>query len=237
MRSGPVAPLSARIENRSARRAGPRIVYSIRIPRLNFMTSTAYPPILNSLIRRLGKLPGLGEKSATRIAMHLLKIPRDEAETLADEIRRLKSDIRTCSRCFHFTDGELCSICADPARDTGEICVVETTADLLAIEQSGAFRGRYHVLQGVLAPLDAIGPDDLRIRELLDRLTPEKIKEVIIATNPSSEGEATAHYLLKLLRDRSVKVSRIASGIPMGGDLKYTDRITLERAMKGRQAF
>jgi recombination protein RecR len=149
----------------------------------------------------------------------------------------MKSQIRTCARCFHFTDAELCSICSDPARDTGELCVVETTADLLAVEQSGAFKGRYHVLQGVLAPLDAVGPDDIRIRELMGRLDQEKIREIIIATNPSSEGEATAHYLVKLLKDRSVRISRIAYGIPMGGDLKYTDRITMERAMKGRQSF
>lgn len=201
------------------------------------MVSSGYPPIMNDLIRRLSKLPGLGEKSATRIAMHLLKMSRTDAEGLADAIRELRSRIRTCSRCFHFTDAEECSICADPARDTGEICVVETTADLLAIEQSGAYRGRYHVLQGVLAPLDAVGPDDLRIRELLERIGREGAREVIIATNPSSEGEATAHYLLKLLKDRNVRVSRIAYGIPMGGDLKYTDRFTLERALKGRQAF
>jgi recombination protein RecR len=196
-----------------------------------------YPSTLSSLIRILSKLPGLGEKSATRIAMYLLKAPKESVEALAEAIRQMKSQIRTCARCFHFTDAELCSICSDPTRDTGQLCVVESTADLLAVEQSGAFKGRYHVLQGVLAPLDAVGPDDLRIRELLNRLDMEQIKEVIIATNPSSEGEATAHYLVKLLKDRPVRISRIAYGIPMGGDLKYTDRITLERAMKGRQEF
>jgi recombination protein RecR len=196
-----------------------------------------YPSTLNNLIRMLSKLPGLGEKSASRIAMYLLKAPKENVEALAEAIRQMKSQIRTCAKCFHFTDAEICSFCSDPARDTGELCVVESTADLLAVEQSGAFKGRYHVLQGVLAPLDAVGPDDLRIRELLSRLDQEKIKEVIIATNPSSEGEATAHYLVKLLKNRAVRVSRIAYGIPMGGDLKYTDRITLERAMKGRQDF
>jgi recombination protein RecR len=196
-----------------------------------------YPSTLNNLIRMLSKLPGLGEKSATRIAMHLLKAPGESVEALATAIQQMKSQIRTCARCFHFTDAELCSICSDPARDTGELCVVETTADLLAVEQSGAFKGRYHVLQGVLAPLDAVGPDDIRIRELMGRLDQEKIREIIIATNPSSEGEATAHYLVKLLKDRPVRISRIAYGIPMGGDLKYTDRITMERAMKGRQSF
>ncbi len=201
------------------------------------MASSAYPPTLTALIRKLSKLPGLGEKSATRIAMHLLAASDEDVACLADAIRSVKSEVRTCSRCFHFTDGEICSICSDPSRDTGEICVVESTADLLALESSGAFRGRYHVLQGVLAPLDAVGPDDIRIAELLKRIDAEGVKEVIIATNPSSEGEATAHYITKLLKDRPVRISRIAYGIPMGGDLKYTDRVTLERALKGRCAF
>ena len=201
------------------------------------MTMNAYPPILRDLIHRLSKLPGLGEKSATRIAMHLLRSSKEDANALAEVIQQMKVRIRTCPRCFNFTDEELCSICADPRRDTGEICVVETTADLFAVEQAGTFRGRYHVLQGVLAPLEAVGPEDIRIRELLARLEGENIEEVIIATNPSSEGEATAHYISRLLKDRPVRVSRIAYGIPMGGDLKYTDRITLERALKGRQAF
>ncbi|GLI35346.1 recombination mediator RecR [Desulforhabdus amnigena] len=201
------------------------------------MSLNAYPPVLTQLIRRLSKLPGLGEKSATRIAMFLLQCPKEEAEAIAEGILQMRSQVHTCSRCFHFTDEELCSICRDPARDTGVICVVESTADLLAVEQSGAFKGRYHVLQGVLAPLDAIGPDDIRIKELLKRLDTENIKEIIIATNPSSEGEATAHYLVKLLKDRPLRISRIAYGIPMGGDLKYTDRITMERALKGRQEF
>lgn len=201
------------------------------------MSLNAYPPTLRDLIRRLSKLPGLGEKSATRMAMYLLKAPKEEVEGLAEAIRRMKMEIRTCSRCFHFTDSDLCSLCTDPSRDSEVVCVVESTADLLAIEQSGAFRGRYHVLQGVLAPLDAIGPGDLRIKELLNRIGQEGIKEVILATNPTAEGEATAHYLLKLLKNHPVHVSRIAYGIPMGGDLKYTDRVTLERAMKGRQDF
>lgn len=197
----------------------------------------AYPPILNDLIRRLSRLPGLGEKSATRIAMHLLKASAEETAALADNIRRLRERITTCEVCFHFTDDRVCPICSDPARNTGEVCVVESTADLLAIEQSGAFKGRYHVLQGVLAPLDGIGPEQIRIKELLDRIDSENIREIIIATNPSGEGEATAHYILQLLKDRPVRVTRIAYGIPMGGDLKYTDRITLERALKGRQVF
>jgi recombination protein RecR len=196
-----------------------------------------YPSVLYELIRMLGRLPGLGEKSATRIVMHLLRMPREEVKALAALIHRVRVEIRTCSRCFHFTDTEICDLCRDPARDTGVLCVVESTADLLAIEQSGAFRGRYHVLQGVLAPLDAMGPEDIRIRELLKRLDEESITEVIIATNPSGEGEATAHYLSKLLRNRPIRISRIAYGVPMGSDLKYIDRVTIERALKGRQPF
>jgi len=197
----------------------------------------AYPPVLRSLIRKLSRLPGLGEKSAARIAMYLLKASGDEADSLAENIRQLRDGIRTCSICFNFTDEPVCAICRDPARNTGEVCIVESTADLLAIEQSGAFRGRYHVLQGVLAPLDGVGPEQIRIKELFARFGTENITEIIIATNPSSEGEATAHYLLQILKDRPVRVTRIAYGIPMGGDLKYTDRITLERALKGRQVF
>ncbi len=192
---------------------------------------------MNSLILKLSKLPGLGEKSATRIAMYLLKAPGGETEALAENIRQLRDNIRTCSICFHFTDEPVCTICSDPARDVGQICVVESTADLLAVEKSGAFKGRYHVLQGVLAPLDGVGPDQIRIKELIARLSSENITEIIIATNPSNEGEATAHYLLQILKDRPVRVTRIAYGIPMGGDLKYIDRVTLERALKGRQAF
>ena len=196
-----------------------------------------YPPILNNLIRKLSRLPGLGEKSASRIAMYLLKASAEETESLAENIRQLREKIRVCSICFHFTDEPVCSICADPARNTGELCIVESTADLLAIEQSGAFKGRYHVLQGVVAPLDGIGPDQIRIREIFERLDSENISEIIIATNPSNEGEATAHYLLQLLKNRPVRVTRIAHGIPMGGDVKYADRVTLERALKGRQSF
>ncbi len=196
-----------------------------------------YPPILSDLIRKLGRLPGLGEKSATRIAMYLLKAPERDVESLAENIRQLRTSIRTCSICFNFTDEPVCAICSDPARDTGEVCIVEGTADLLAIEQSGAFKGRYHVLQGVLAPLDGIGPEQIRIKELFARLKTERIKEIIIATNPSNEGEATAHYLLQILKGHEARVTRIAYGIPMGGDLKYTDRVTLERALKGRQIF
>ncbi len=201
------------------------------------MTMNAYPPSLRELIARLAKLPGLGEKSATRIAMHLLRAPAEEVDRLAAAIHQLQRRIKTCRRCFHFTDEPLCSICSDPARQTGQLCVVESTADLLAVENSGAYRGVYHVLQGALAPLDGVGPEDLRIGELVGRLETERIDEVILATNPTSEGEATAHYLMKLLESSAVKISRIAYGIPMGGDLKYTDKVTLERALAGRQTI
>ncbi len=199
------------------------------------MVTKAHPPVLRELVQRLTKLPGIGEKSATRMAMFLLKASDDYVHGLAENLERLKREIRTCPVCFHFTDGSLCGVCADPSRQTGEICVVETSADLLAIEESGAFKGRYHVLQGALAPLDGIGPNDLRIPELLKRLEQEKVQEVILATNPTGEGEATAHYLMKLLEKVSVRVSRIASGIPMGGDVKYADKVTLERALQGRR--
>ncbi len=195
----------------------------------------AHPPSLENLIRKLAKLPGLGEKSATRIAMHLLRAPREDVEALASALQLIKTEIRTCARCFHFTDAEICAICADSQRANGVLCVVESAADLMAIEQSGAFRGRYHVLQGVLAPLDGVGPDSLRIKELLQRLESEGIAEVIVATNPSNEGEATAHYLMKLLKDRRVRVSRIGFGIPMGGDVKYVDQVTIQKAIAGRR--
>lgn len=195
----------------------------------------ANPPPLEKLIRKLAKLPGLGEKSASRIAMHLLRASREEVDSLAETLRQIKTQIRTCGRCYHFTDGEICAICTDPQRANGTLCVVESTADLVAIEQSGAFQGRYHVLQGVLAPLDGVGPDQLRIKELLQRLETEGIQEVILATNPSSEGEATAHYLMRLLQNKATKVSRIGFGIPMGGDVKYVDQVTIQRSLAGRR--
>lgn len=199
------------------------------------MAMNAYPPSLKDLIRQFSKLPGLGEKSATRIAMHLLRASQADVDRLATAVHQLQRRIRTCERCYHFTDEPLCAICSDPSRQMGQLCVVESTADLLAIESAGTFRGTYHVLQGSLAPLDGVGPDDLRIQELLERLDKETITEVILATNPSSEGEATAHYLMRLMENHPVRVSRIAYGIPMGGDLKYTDKVTLEKALEGRR--
>lgn len=193
-----------------------------------------YPPSLERLINNLSKLPGIGQKTAARLALYLFRTSGEFNESLAVSISEVKRDIGSCSRCFNLTDVDPCKICKDPSRD-GILCVVEEVGDLLALEGAGAFRGRYHVLQGVLAPLDGIGPDNLRIKELLARLQQESINEVILAINPSAEGETTATYIAGLLRRQGVKVSQIARGIPMGGDLKYTDAVTLKRAMEGRR--
>lgn len=193
-----------------------------------------YPPSLERLINNLSKLPGIGQKTAARLALYLFRTSREFNESLAVSISEVKQDIGSCSRCFNLTDADPCKICKDPSRD-GILCVVEEVGDLLALEGAGAFRGRYHVLQGVLAPLDGIGPENLRIKELLARLQQESINEVILAINPSAEGEATATYITGLLLKQGVCVSQIAQGIPMGGDLKYTDAVTLKRAMEGRR--
>lgn len=196
----------------------------------------AYPPSLERLIGLLAKLPGIGEKTATRLALHLLfRAPGDYAESLAASILEVKQNVSFCSRCFNITDEDPCHICKDPSRDAGVVCVVEEVGDLLALEKAGAFGGRYHVLQGVLAPLEGIGPENLRIKELLERVRKEPIQEVVLALNPSSEGEATANYLAELLQEQRVRVSQIALGLPMGGDLKYSDAVTLKRALQGRR--
>ena len=196
---------------------------------------SVYPSSLDRLIRNLAKLPGIGQKTAARLALYLLRAPRDLTESLAASILEVKQAIGFCSRCFNLTDVDPCHICTDSSRDAGTLCVVEEAGDLLALEDAGAFRGRYHVLQGVLAPLDGIGPENLRIKELLARLGQESIQEVILAINPSTEGEATAAYIAGLLRKHKVNVSQIAQGIPMGGDLKYADAVTLKRALEGRR--
>ena len=193
-----------------------------------------YPPSLERLINNLSKLPGIGQKTAARLALYLFRTSGEFNESLAVSISEVKQDIGSCSRCFNLTDADPCKICKDPSRD-GILCVVEEVGDLLALEGAGAFRGRYHVLQGVLAPLDGIGPENLRIKELLARLQQESINEVILAINPSAEGEATATYITGLLLKQGICVSQIAQGIPMGGDLKYTDAVTLKRAMEGRR--
>ncbi|MBN2033943.1 MAG: recombination protein RecR [Deltaproteobacteria bacterium] len=193
-----------------------------------------YPPPLENLIRHLSKLPGIGQKSATRVALHILKKPKGLAEDLSRSLLEVKEKITFCSVCFNFTDQDPCPICRDDTRGNGVICIVEGPGDQLAIEESGFFKGRYHVLHGVLSPLDGIGPDDLKIAELLMRLDREKISEVIMAMNPTTEGEATASFLGKLLSNKQIALSRIALGIPMGGDLKYMDAMTLLHALKSR---
>ncbi len=196
-----------------------------------------YPPPLESLIRHLSKLPGIGQKSATRVALFILKSPKELAENLSRSLVDVKEKIRFCSVCFNFTDEDPCSICRDESRANGVICIVEGPGDQLAIEESGVFRGRYHVLHGVLSPLDGVGPEDLKIGELLARLEREQVREVILATNPTTEGEATVSFLAKVLSDKGVTLTRIALGIPMGGDLKYMDAVTLRHALTSRTSL
>jgi recombination protein RecR len=196
-----------------------------------------YPPPLENLIRHLSKLPGIGQKSAARVALHILKKPKDLAQDLSRSLLDVKEKITFCSICFNFTDQEPCAICRDQTRGNGVICIVEGPGDQLAIEESGFFKGRYHVLHGILSPLDGIGPEDLKIAELLGRLDKEKVCEVIMAVNPTAEGETTVSFLAKLLSDKGIALSRIALGIPMGGDLKYMDAMTLRHALKSRTSL
>ncbi|MCD4716156.1 MAG: recombination mediator RecR [Desulfobacterales bacterium] len=195
-----------------------------------------YPPSLTKLIEHFTRLPGIGQKSATRMALFVLKNNRDLAEGLAGSLIDVKEKIKLCSICYNLTDDDPCPICSNENRADGTICVVEGPGDQLALEESGIFRGRYHVLHGTLSPLDGVGPGDLKIGELLSRLEREGIREVILATNPTTEGETTASFLVKLLseKDGDLKITRIALGVPMGGDLKYMDRMTLEHALKSR---
>lgn len=198
--------------------------------------SGAYAGPVQDLIDELGRLPGVGPKSAQRIAFHLLKVPKDDALRLARSIAEAKEKVAWCSRCFNLADGELCGICRDDRRDAGLLCVVEEPKDLVAVEKTGEFKGRYHVLQGAISPIEGIGPDQLRVKELLARLEPEGVAEVILCTNPNIEGEATAMYLSRLLGPLGLSVTRIASGLPVGGDLEYADELTLGRALEGRRA-
>ncbi|HPA15227.1 MAG TPA: recombination mediator RecR [Desulfobacterales bacterium] len=196
-----------------------------------------YPPSILNLIRNLSRLPGIGEKTAERLAMHILRSPRKDAENLSGSILELKNKIRICSMCFGLSDKDVCDICSDPKRDAGMLCVVEQPADMVAIEKTGSFKGRYHILQGVLSPMDGVGPNDIRIRELLSRIAKESIEEVVLATSTTVEGEATASYLVECLKTHPVKLTRIASGIPVGGDLKYVDAVTLQKAMETRRVI
>ena len=192
-------------------------------------------PSLARLVEQLGRLPGIGEKTATRLAMFILNADREYAEALAEAVWAVKAETTLCQECFGLAEGERCAICLDPKRNDETICVVEEPADLMALEKVHEYRGRYHVLHGVLSPLDGIGPEELKIAPLLERLRRGAVQEVIIATNPTTEGEATALYLAKVIKPLGPRVSRIARGIPMGGDVEYTDVVTLGRALEGRR--
>ena len=194
-----------------------------------------YAGPVQSLIDELGRLPGIGPKSAQRIAFHLLKLPVDDALRLAQAITEAKERVSFCKRCFNVCEGEECGICLDTRRDPTIVCVVEEPRDVVAVEKTQEFRGRYHVLQGAISPLEGIGPDRLRVKELLGRLDGEGVTEVILCTNPNIEGEATAMYLARLLKPLGVRTTRIASGLPVGGDLEYADELTLGRALEGRR--
>ncbi|MBI3635430.1 MAG: recombination protein RecR [Candidatus Rokubacteria bacterium] len=196
---------------------------------------THYPEPVARLIEALQRLPGIGPKTAQRLTFFLLKRPIEEVRELGDALVAVKERIVYCRICFNVTDEDPCRVCADPARAGGTLCVVEEPNDLLAMERTGEFRGRYHVLLGALSPLDGIGPEDLKIRELLARLDAGGVTEVILATNPNVEGEATALYLAKLLRPLGLLVTRIARGLPVGGDLEYADQVTLSKALEGRR--
>ncbi len=192
-------------------------------------------PLIDGLIDAFSRLPGIGRKTASRLAFHILRTSKEDAEDLATKILDVKQRISVCSECFDLTDRDPCPICQDSERSVEEICVVEEPNDLLAIENSGAFKGKYHVLHGTLRPLEGVGPEHLKIRELLNRLEKGRVKEVVIATNPTREGGATAVYLTQLIKPFGIKVTRIASGVPVGSEIEYTDSVTLSEAMEGRK--
>lgn len=199
-----------------------------------------YAGPVQDLIDELGRLPGIGPKSAQRIAFHLLKLQRVDAARLANAIVEAKDKVTFCSRCFNIAEGSgdgdvLCSICLDDRRDAAILCVVEEPRDIVSVEKTGEYRGRYHVLQGAISPIEGVGPDQLRVKELLVRLEDDRVQEIILCTNPNIEGEATALYLARLLKPVGLRVTRIASGLPVGGDLEYADELTLGRALEGRR--
>ena len=194
-----------------------------------------YTPPVQTLIDELGRLPGVGPKSAQRIAFHLLKIPADDVARLAVAITEAKARVRFCARCWNFAEDELCPICGDDRRDSSIICVVEESRDIVSVEKTGEFRGRYHVLLGAMNPLEGIGPEQLKMKELFARIEPEDVQEVILCTNPNTEGEVTAMYIARMMKPLGIKVTRIASGLPVGGDLEYADELTLGRALEGRR--
>jgi recombination protein RecR len=190
---------------------------------------------MQTLIDALGRLPGIGPKSAQRIAFHLLKTDAHDVEKLASAITEAKALVQFCQKCFNFAESSVCHICDDSRRDQTVLCVVEESRDIVAVEKTGEFRGRYHVLLGAMNPLEGVGPDQLKIRELLARLDDEGITEIILCTNPNTEGDVTAMYLARLLKPLGLRVTRIASGLPVGGDLEYADELTLGRALEGRR--
>ncbi|MEN8114557.1 MAG: recombination mediator RecR [Actinomycetota bacterium] len=194
-----------------------------------------FEPPVQRLVDELARLPGVGQKSAQRLAFHLLNAEEADAVRLADAITSMRREVRLCSRCFNVTSEEECSICRDLRRDPSIVCVVERAQDIPVIEKTGEFSGRYHVLGGAISPIEGIGPDQLRARELLDRVDAENVSEVIVAANPTLEGDATAMFLARMLKPLGVTVTRLASGLPVGGDLDYADEITLGRALSGRK--
>ncbi len=194
-----------------------------------------YAKPLNKLIAELSKLPGIGGKTAQRLAFHILSLDDAEAKALADAITEAKASMRYCSVCGNLTDGDICSVCADTARDHSTICVVESPRDVSAMERVREYKGVYHVLNGAISPMDGIGPEDINLRSLIVRLQENDVKEVILATNPNIEGEATAMYIARLIKPAGIKVTRIAHGLPVGGDLEYADEVTLSKAMEGRR--
>jgi recombination protein RecR len=194
-----------------------------------------YEGAVQDLIDELGRLPGIGPKGAQRIAFHLLQADPADANRLSQAIQRVKETVRFCTRCWNVTEQEECRVCRDPRREASLVCVVEEARDVVAIERTREYRGRYHVLGGAISPIDGIGPDDLHVKELMTRLGAEPVTEVIIATNPNVEGEATASYLSRLIQPMGVRVTRLASGLPVGGDLDYADEVTLGRAFAGRR--
>jgi len=196
-----------------------------------------YPLSIMNLVKNISRLPGIGKKTAERLTMHIIRSPLKEVEQLSLSILETRKKIRSCSICFGLSDSDICNICSDRTRDSSLLCVVEQPADMVAIEKSGAFKGIYHILQGAMSPMDGIGPDDIRLKELLSRIKDNNVKEVVLATSTTVEGEATALYISQRLENYPVKATRIASGIPIGGDLKYIDQITIKRAMETRHAI
>jgi recombination protein RecR len=196
---------------------------------------SAYTPVVEDLIDKLAKLPGIGKKTAVRLALHILRSSQDDAQALAHSILRVKERIGLCRTCFNIAEGDMCTICKNPQRDHSLLCIVEEPSDLMVIESTGVFKGLYHVLHGAIAPLDGVGPQELKIAELLERLRQGGVIEVIIATNPTVEGDATALYLAKTIKSLGITVTRIAQGIPAGGDIEYVDSKTMTRSLEGRR--